>query len=480
MFQGVLGGSDNSNLPITHAKYLRLREHVDRFLRLLVVLRDASIMARFPEMREHLTKYVAALQAQLAASFSAPDFTPHLPALAGVAAAAGWTAADYAGVPEAAVAEFEKVFAVVKTCSLVNTILVACKNLIVHKRSLQDKANLRDKFLREAGHVFAPLPDLPQLNFKRIYGETAGGDREFLLVVLHKMLAVSHDVYEALSAPDVDVDEFVEIIMSSVGEVKKHIPRCDQAFAKIIESVGLLRGNFSSYYKDYAASGNPSVMMENFVLDVSKNANATPQVTAQFRRIISHYRKLASQQSQNPKLQSLFAQVDANFQELERVSGAAPPVAAAAAASDATEDAAELPAGSAAAGAEALDAIAAADAAAEEEAAAEEAAAAAAVAAAAASKSAAHNRRNRERAKRKKAAIVAAGVDAADAGADADADASADADADASADADADASADADADASADADADASADADAGASAGADASASADAPPNDI
>ena len=109
MFQGVLGGSDNSNLPITHAKYLRLREHVDRFLRLLVVLRDASIMARFPEMREHLTKYVAALQAQLAASFSAPDFTPHLPALAGVAAAAGGPAADYAGVPEAAVAEFEKV-----------------------------------------------------------------------------------------------------------------------------------------------------------------------------------------------------------------------------------------------------------------------------------------------------------------------------------------------------------------------------------
>ncbi|NBV25227.1 MAG: hypothetical protein EBS05_25335, partial [Proteobacteria bacterium] len=296
MFQGVLGGSGNSSLPVTHAKYLRLREHVDRFLRLLAVLRDASLMARFPEMREHLAKYVAALQGQQAASFRAPDFTPHLPALAGVAAAAGWTAADYARVPEAAVAEFEQVFAAVKTCSLVNTILVACKNLIVHKRSLEDKANLRDKFLREAGQVFAPLPDLPQLNFKRIYGDTAGGDREFLLVVLHKMLAVSHDVYEALSAPDVDVDEFVEIIMSSVGEVKKHIPRCDQAFAKIVESVGLLRGNFSSYYKDYAASGNPSVMMENFVLDVSKNTNATPQVTAQFRRIISHYRKLASQQ----------------------------------------------------------------------------------------------------------------------------------------------------------------------------------------
>jgi hypothetical protein len=106
--------------------------------------------------------------------------------------------------------------------------------------------------------------------------------------------------------------------MSSIDEVKKHIPRCDQAFQKIIESVDLLKGNFNGYYKDYTASGNPTIIMENFVLDVSKNTKSSPAVTAQFRRIIAHYRKLASQQASNPKLQSLFAQVDANFHELEK------------------------------------------------------------------------------------------------------------------------------------------------------------------
>ena len=351
MFQGVLGGSGSSALPITHQKYLRLRGHVERFIRLLSALGASSLLTtHFPDVQAHVTAYIAALQGQFAASFSAPDFAEWLPTLSGVAAAAGPTADDYSRVPAAAVAAFEKVFAAVKTCSLVNTALVTCKNLIAHKKALSDPADLRDKFLaRDAGMTFAPLPDLPQLNFKRIYNESAinAGDRNFLMVVLHKFLTISHDVYEALSAPDVDVEEFVQVIMGSIDSVKKQIPRCDQAFAKIVESVGLLRGNFGSYYKDYAASGNASIMMENFVLDVSKNTNTSPQVTGQFRRIISHYRKLASQQASNPKLQSLFSQVDANFKELEKVTGA--PAAESASGPTTEEIAAEIAAADAAA-----------------------------------------------------------------------------------------------------------------------------------
>ena len=346
MFQGVLGGSGGGAIAITHQKYLRIREHVERFLRLLAALRESTLMLQhFPDIRAHLVAYTTALQGQFVKSFSAPDFSKYLPVLAGVAAAAGPTPADYAAVPPALAEEFDRVFKEVKTCSLVNTALVVCKNLIVHKKALSDQAALRDKFLRDAGTTFAPLPDLSPLNFKRIYNESSinANDRKFIMVVLHKMLTISHDVYDALSAPDVDVDEFVEVIMGSIDEVKKHIPRCDQAFAKIVESVGLLRGNFSSYYKDYAASGNASIMMENFVLDVSKNTNASPQVTSQFRRIIGHYRKLASQQATNPKLQNIFAQVDANFKELEKATGGTRGDASADAAEDAAGPSASAP-----------------------------------------------------------------------------------------------------------------------------------------
>src|SRR5690606_16079398 len=116
--------------------------------------------------------------------------------------------------------------------------------------------------------------------------------RQYLMVVLHKLYAIGHDVYEAVSAPDVNVNDFVEVIMGSIGDVQKHIPRCDAAFKKIIESVDLLKGNFGDYYKDFTASGNPTIIMENFVVDVSKNTKSSPAVTAQFRRIIAHYRKL--------------------------------------------------------------------------------------------------------------------------------------------------------------------------------------------
>lgn len=330
MFHGVLGTSEGSaQLPITYPKYLRIAHHTDRFLRLLELTRDSTPLGLFPGPHSHLAAYVAALRAQHAQSFSAPSFEQWL----GVSAAhmvVGLPPPDgaeaYDRVPAETVARFNDVFAAIKKCSLVNTVIVACSHLVARKKALQDEKALNDRFLTKgAGTTFSPLPDLPQLNFKQVYVDErlSADDRRFLMAVLHKMYTIGHDVYEAVSAPDVDVNEFAEVIMSSIGEVQKFIPRCDEAFKKIASSVDLLKGNFGDYYKDFTASGNPTIIMENFVLDVSKDTKASPKVTAQFRKIITHYRKLASQQASNPKLKSLFSQVDANFQELEKQSAAA-------------------------------------------------------------------------------------------------------------------------------------------------------------
>jgi hypothetical protein len=308
MFQGVLGTSEGAGaLPVIHPKYLRIRTHIDRFIRLLTALRDSALMGRFPGPKAHLEEYVAALGGQFVASFNAPDLGEGV---------------DYGRVSPELARQFGEAFQAAKKCNLVHMAIVTCKNLVPHKKSLEDPKALKDRFLvKDAGMTFAPLPDLPQLNFRQIYiGDLSPSEKEFVMMVLHKLLTITHDVYEAVSSPDIDVNEFVDVIVSSIGEVKKHIPRCNEAFKKIEESVDLLKGNFGGYYKDYTASGNPTIIMENFVLDVSRNTKTSPQVTAQFRRIIAHYRKLASQQASHPKLQSLFQQVDANFQELERKS----------------------------------------------------------------------------------------------------------------------------------------------------------------
>ena len=77
MFQGVLGTSEGSaTLSVTHPKYLRIRGHIDRFVRLLTVLHGSNLMTLFPGPKEHLGVYVEALKTQLGASFNAPDLTP--------------------------------------------------------------------------------------------------------------------------------------------------------------------------------------------------------------------------------------------------------------------------------------------------------------------------------------------------------------------------------------------------------------------
>lgn len=304
MFQSVLGTSEGAaTLAVAHPKYLELQKVAGRFHALLRALKDSKLLTElFPEEREALSEYEQAIGKQIRESFTAPEMDTAM--------------GTYEGVHPDTVAAFNAVFVKVKQCSVVNTVVVVCNNLAKFKKSIMA---VRGGFLLKAGLTWAPLPDLPQLNIKKIYidDRMTKGDKNFLLMVLKKMYEISHAMYETLMKPDIDVNEFVEVIMSSIDTVKKQIPRCDQAFQKIIESVGLLKGNFNNYYKDFTVSGNPTIIMENFVLDVSKNTKATPAITQQFRKIISHYKKVASQQATNPKLKSLFAQVDANFRELE-------------------------------------------------------------------------------------------------------------------------------------------------------------------
>jgi hypothetical protein len=318
MFHDVLGTGDGGglNLKIVYPKYKKIEEHCIRFLHLLEALLQHRVMRQFPSAAQHLAGYIESLYTQAAGLFIAPDLETLYPAQGQIMAGG----VDFGAVSAETLAEFATVYTAVKDCNLVNTVVVTCNNLGPHRKSLEDKTALRDFFLtKSAGLSFAPIPDLPAVNFKQIYisDQVNPTGRHFLMMVLHKMLTISRDVYEAVSLPDIDVDEFVDVIINSLDDVKKQIPRCNEAFNKIRDSVGLLKGNFGGYYKDYVASSNPTIIMENFVLDVSKSTSSSPKVTMQFRKIIQHYRKLASQQAQNPKMQSLFAHVEKNFDALD-------------------------------------------------------------------------------------------------------------------------------------------------------------------
>lgn len=320
IFHGILGTGDvtDLNIEIVYPKYRKIAEHCERFMVLLEAIQTSAVLKAFVDESAHLASYIKNLREQAAACFTAPDLSAlHPPSQ--LEKEIGGKLVEYSAVTREEYDAFVAVYKSVKESNIVNTVVITCKNLIEHKTSLEDPSKLKDRFLtRTAVHPFAPLPGLPAMNFKHFYisDEISQQDKRFLLLVLSKMYKISHDVYDAATTPDVDVDEFVNMIMGSLAEVKKHLPRCDDAFNKIADSVNLLKGNFNGYYKDYIASNNPAIILENFVMDVSAASESTATLTRQFRVIINHYRKISAQHSNNPKLKNLFHHVDKNFQEL--------------------------------------------------------------------------------------------------------------------------------------------------------------------
>jgi hypothetical protein len=127
------------------------------------------------------------------------------------------------------------------------------------------------------------------------------------------VLDISKTVYKTLTSPDVDVKEFSKAIISSISQVKKQIPRCEKAFARIEQSVSLLEGNFDGYYKDFIQSQNPSTIIESFVIDVSQSSGGDAQTTRQFRKIISYYQKATQGKIKDPKIKKVFDMLNANF-----------------------------------------------------------------------------------------------------------------------------------------------------------------------
>jgi hypothetical protein len=291
----------------TYPKYLKIQEKCTRFIQVLRELRASVAMSHFQAEAEHLGAYVDALEEQAAAIFIAPDLKAAAPP----------------AVKRARHQEFTRVYQAVKESNLVKTMIVTCRNLIDHKRSIINLDSLQHRFLtRTAGLSLAPLPDLPALNFKQLYIDDRQGpaDSRYILETIHWLFKLSHELYEILSTPDVDVEEFIAVVVAGMDSVKKAVPRCDEAFKGLMGSIGIFRGRFNEYYKDFIATNNPSIIMENFIIDVSHTAETSPRILAQYRRIIAYYRKMISKNNifSNSKLQSVFQMLDSNIHELEK------------------------------------------------------------------------------------------------------------------------------------------------------------------
>ncbi len=232
------------------------------------------------------------------------------------------------------------IYQALKESFVVEEYLKVCKNLQQGEECIKDRANLKDTFIKRAVGEDLFIFGFAKINFKHLFShilaenlsdkkDLADG-KHYILLMFNMLYITTHDIYNIISSPDVDIDKLSELIVQAIGAAKKQIPRCDKAFRLIENSVDLLKNGMSSYYKKFVASGNPLSIFENFIEDLSGDLHIDSQTMNQFKRIIFHFRKRADSMPQkNAKLEGVFGTLDKILQMMGEKDSSDDPNAAA-------------------------------------------------------------------------------------------------------------------------------------------------------
>lgn len=306
IFNQMLGTGDSMNVNICYTKYNNIRINISKMLEIFEIFADSGVLSSddLSIARDDIKVFVEHSRKEMEDYFSI-DLSHH--------------EVNLNVIDEEERKAFAEKYEAMKSSDLVRTFIKICDNLFPHKVLIRGK-NPKLFLLNFPTGTFAPLP-FTNLNFKYLAEQFHNNEKEsdLIVVILQKSLDYSFAIFDDYRRPEVDVDEFVEVIMRNIGEVEKHIPRCDKAFKKIKKSVKLLKGNFGDYYRDFVESKNQMIIMENFVRDVADSTETDADTVRQFRQIIQYYKKVSQQQGKmNPTIQKLFNKVDDQMKELDK------------------------------------------------------------------------------------------------------------------------------------------------------------------
>lgn len=215
-----------------------------------------------------------------------------------------------------------------KDSFVVEEYLKVCKVLRSGEDCIKDRCDLSDKFIKRAVGEDFFLFDFAKINFKHLFThileenfpepDELSGCKQYILVMCNMLYITTQDIYTIVTTPDVDIEKLSELIIKAISAAKKQVPRCDKAFRLIENSVDMLKSGMGTYYKDFVASGNPAVIFENFINDISNELHIDTQTLGQFKRIIFHFRKQAnSMPKKNAKLDGVFTTLDRIMEIME-------------------------------------------------------------------------------------------------------------------------------------------------------------------
>jgi hypothetical protein len=306
MFNQMLG-TGSVNLSIAYPRYIKIKELSLRVMKVFNLLANSPMMTSKEDTKNGILKYCDLSHNNINALFTSNLDKYTL---------------DFSATPKELADEFGATYEVVKKSPFIKSLITIADKLHPYKDNFAKMDKLNHKFVYDISGVdWSPFP-FP-FNIKDLFLEEyiSKNTIEFIMVILNKLYLFTIEIYNTVRTPDIDVDQFIEIITSSIAEIQKRpeLNRCSKAFNKIKESVMLLKTNFNDYYRDFVETQDNTIIMQNFILDVSKNTKADLELTRQFRKIIAFYREQAQKNGgeNSEKINMIFDKINETFKDYD-------------------------------------------------------------------------------------------------------------------------------------------------------------------
>lgn len=283
---------DGSNVKITIPKYIKIYTLLEKFIKVIGLSASCGLLT-------YDTDIVADFTEQLA------KFGKHN---------------EYAALPELITESKKKAFMkdyiAIKESDLVFHAYVTCDHLTEFAEPI--KAGSTSFATNEAG-IGLKLFSFADFDFKLLYSRWDEREASIMTKILSKLLDIGREIYDLITCPDIDMDEFAGIISNAIKEIKR-IPkfsRCLKALSKLEESFGMFKSNFGSYYRDFVATKKSSIIMENFILDVAKDPTDLETI-GQFKVIIEHFRSQGKLANTDPRISKILEEMNSKFDSLDQ------------------------------------------------------------------------------------------------------------------------------------------------------------------
>lgn len=194
----------------------------------------------------------------------------------------------------------------IKKSEYINVIMETLKKLQIHKKYLQDDKFICN-FINDIPGSTYELFSFSSLNIKFIYNYQFSDKldntqlKKFISSIFKKLFKCCVCIYDTITDVDFDITRFTNIIIDNIDNLKKELPRCNEAFDVISNSLNKINTNFKKYYKYFESTNDPSIIIESFIKDIYEDNKSDPVLINQLKKIISYFSNKIKTNTKTPQ-----------------------------------------------------------------------------------------------------------------------------------------------------------------------------------